>query len=94
MIINIASIIGQVSTLAGTTVCISGTIAAGTCVGGSADGVGTNAMFCYPWGVAVNPVGTLLYVTDFNNNNIRTIALPSGNEHIHMLMHVYLFVFM
>ena len=72
------TLLGQVSTLAGTTVCINGTIAAGTCNSGSADGVGTNAKFNNPTGVAVNPIGTLLYVTDFRNNNIRTIALPSG----------------
>ena len=73
--IYIILIIGQVSTLAGK----AGTI-------GSSDGVGTNAKFYGPYGVAVNPVGTLLYVTDDRNNNIRTIALPSGNEHIHMFI--------
>jgi DNA-binding beta-propeller fold protein YncE len=65
-------------------VCISGTIAAGTCVGGSTDGVGTNAKFFYPVSVALNPIGTLLYVTDSYNNNIRTITLPSGKDHIHI----------
>ena len=39
--------------------CISGTIAASTCVGGSADGFGTNAKFFRPRGVVLNPVGTL-----------------------------------
>jgi DNA-binding beta-propeller fold protein YncE len=83
-------IIGQVSTLAGTTVCISGTIAANTCNSGSADGVGTNAQFYRSRGVAVNPVGTLLYVTDDGNYNIRTIALPSGKEHIHIYVCIFI----
>jgi DNA-binding beta-propeller fold protein YncE len=60
------SILGQVNIFGGTT------------SQGSADGVGTNAKFFYPTGVAVNPIGTLLYVADRDNNNIRTIALPSG----------------
>ena len=63
--------------------CISGTIAAGTCNSGSADGVGTNAKFNDPYGVAVNPAGTLLYVTDRTNSNIRTIALLSGEQFVH-----------
>ena len=58
--------------------CISGTLEARDCDSGSADGVGTNAQFYGPQGIAVNPVGTLLYVAVFYNNNIRTIALPSG----------------
>ena len=57
---------GQVSTLVG-----SG-------ASGSSDGVGTNAKFSNPYGIAVNPVGTLLYVADSTNSAIRTIALPSG----------------
>ena len=79
MYIYIIWIPGQVSILAGTTTCISGTIAAGNCNSGSTDGVGTNSKFFGPFGVAVNPADTLLYLTDFYNSLIRTIALPSGN---------------
>ncbi len=38
-----------------------------------ADGVGTNAMFTFPHGVAVDSWGTL-YVADFNINRIRKIS--------------------
>jgi sugar lactone lactonase YvrE len=43
---------------------------------GSADGIGTNAQFNYPQGVAVDNAGNV-YVTDTNNNAIRMIT-PAG----------------
>src|SRR5208282_2073994 len=46
------------------------TIAGTAGVSGSADGVGTNALFNYPAGVALNSVGNL-YVADSGNNTIR-----------------------
>jgi DNA-binding beta-propeller fold protein YncE len=52
---------------------------AGNTLRGSIDGVGSNANFYYPNGAAINPIGTLLYVSDTGNNNIRTIVLASGN---------------
>ena len=59
--------------------CILGTVTtfAGGITSGSNDGVGTNSKFYQPYGLAVHPVGTLLYVADANNI-IRTIALYSG----------------
>jgi DNA-binding beta-propeller fold protein YncE len=51
----------------------------GTATSGSTDGIGTNAKFKNPSGVAINPVGTLLYVTDFGNKNVRIISMSSGN---------------
>ena len=50
----------------------------GTCIGGSADGVGTNAQFYRPQGVTINPSGTLMYVAGYYDCNIRAIGLPSG----------------
>ena len=53
---------GTVTTLAGT---------AGTA--GSANGVGTNAQFYYPFGVAVDSSGNV-YVADLHNHIIRKIT--------------------
>jgi DNA-binding beta-propeller fold protein YncE len=59
---------GNVSTLAGSS------------MPGTADGAGSAAAFDQPWGIAVNPAGTLLYVSDANNNTIRKMVLsPQGN---------------
>jgi sugar lactone lactonase YvrE len=64
----IICVLGQVTTLAGT-----------TSTSGSNDGVGTNAKFYFPSGVTVSSDGSLLYVADALNFEIRTIALSSGN---------------
>jgi DNA-binding beta-propeller fold protein YncE len=63
----ISCLLGQVSTLVGSS------------ISGSTDGVGTNAKFKNPYGVAVNPSNTLLYVIDYDNHNIRLVNLLSGN---------------
>ena len=52
---------------------------AGTTNSGLINGIGTNAKFFNPTGLAVNSAGTVLYVADNRNCNIRTIVLPSGN---------------
>ena len=70
-------VLGQVTTLAGST------------SSGTTNGVGTIAKFNFPIGVVVNPVGTLVYVADCNNHNIRSIALPSGN-----IIYTMLFTFL
>jgi hypothetical protein len=72
--------LGQVSTLAGK----AGAI-------GSTDGVGTNAKFNQPTGVAVNSIGTLLYVADIANNVLRTIALPSGKYTHYICVYIYIY---
>ena len=48
------------------------TLAGGSGQVGSSDGVGTNARFVYPFGIAVDGAGTV-YVTDIGNQNIRRI---------------------
>ncbi len=40
---------------------------------GTADGLGQNARFGYPWGICVTRTGNYLYVTDRSNKNIRRI---------------------
>ena len=58
---------GTVSTLAGS-----------VGVAGIADGTGTAAQFRNPFGVAVNSAGTVVYVSDMNNQTIRKITVPGG----------------
>jgi sugar lactone lactonase YvrE len=53
------------------------TLAGKAGVSGSADGIGSNARFYYPYGIAVNTAGTVIYVADTNNNTIRKIT-PGG----------------
>jgi hypothetical protein len=48
---------------------------AGNSTAGSNNGVGTAASFSLPYGVAVDPQGTVLYVGDNGNNKIRKINL-------------------
>jgi len=62
--IRMISTLGAVSTIAG-----SGT-------SGFADGVGTNAMFNFASGVAVDSLGTLYVADGFGGNRIRKILLP------------------
>jgi|GEM_PF-1625661 len=56
---------GTVSTIAGTT------------TAGSNNGVGTAASFNLPYGIAVDPQGTVLYVGDHANHRIRKINLQT-----------------
>jgi hypothetical protein len=51
----------------------------GDCIGGSANGIGTNAKFDSPSYLALNPTGSLMFVADSSNNEIRIIALKEGN---------------
>ena len=60
---------GTVTTLAGT----SGQVGQG-----SADGVGTAAMFYLPRGISVDSTGTNLYVSDSGNHTIRRIVILTG----------------
>jgi sugar lactone lactonase YvrE len=55
------------------------TTIAGTKTAGSADGVGTNARFSRPVGLAFDSSGNL-YVADLTNYRIRKITLPSGAD--------------
>lgn len=45
---------------------------------GTLDGPGASAQFRNPFGVALNSAGSLLYVSDQNNQTIRKITLPGG----------------
>ena len=42
------------------------------------DGIGSIAGFDYPTHVYVNPAGTIMYVTDYDNNRIRQISCSTG----------------
>jgi sugar lactone lactonase YvrE len=46
---------------------------------GSTNGIGTNALFKEPIGLAFNPDKTILYVADFGNSMIRAITISTGN---------------
>jgi DNA-binding beta-propeller fold protein YncE len=55
----------QVTTITGTTK-------------GFNDGLGTAAQFANPFGIAINPSGTILYVGDFSNQRLRQIQAIEG----------------
>jgi len=59
---------GQVMTLAGS---------AGSA--GSTDGMGSNALFNSPAGIAVDAVGTMLYISDTGNHTLRQLVLANQN---------------
>jgi len=42
---------------------------------GWADGAGAQSYFCNPWGTALSPAGTVLYVADTCNHRVRAITL-------------------
>jgi sugar lactone lactonase YvrE len=44
---------------------------------GSADGIGTNAQFSHPAGLALSPTDNIIYVADASNNRIRAISLST-----------------
>ena len=46
--------------------------------GGSGNGIGTNAGFSNPYGLAVHPNGQTLYVSDTNINRIRKIDIATA----------------
>ena len=45
---------------------------------GSADGIGSNALFSSPRGVSVSPDGSYALVADYGNHMIRKIVITSG----------------
>jgi sugar lactone lactonase YvrE len=59
------------------------TLAGGTAVSankaGTADGLGNVAMFNGPFGIAIDPTGTILYVADLNNHAIRRIVISPAS---------------
>jgi hypothetical protein len=70
--------IRKITPVIGTTNWVVSTIAGQVGVNGSADGIGTNALFYQPGCIAVDIVGNL-YVADVLNNNIRKLT-PTGNS--------------
>jgi len=54
------------------------TTLAGAGVGGYKDGLGTEAKFNLPTGIAVHPDGSWVAVADSSNNKIRKVTLASG----------------
>ena len=54
------------------------TTLAGSGSAGSNDGVGTNARFYYPWGVATTADGATVYVAETTADRIRKIEVSSG----------------
>ena len=51
---------------------------AGSTTSGFADGIGSNAKFFFPVGVAVNPTTAMLYVGGGSVNNIKAINTLTG----------------
>ena len=45
---------------------------------GSADGIGAQARFRFPTGIAISPDKTTLFVSDTGNNTVRKITISSG----------------
>jgi sugar lactone lactonase YvrE len=58
---------------------VAGRVVDGNPSSGSEDGVGSDARFNFPSGIATAPNGHTLYVSDAFNFAIRTVALPSGS---------------
>jgi DNA-binding beta-propeller fold protein YncE len=63
---------GNVTTLAG------GNGPPGTTNGGYVNATGTYAAFYNPYGIAISPDGTTLYVADYSNNVIRKVVISTG----------------
>ena len=51
---------------------------AGTGSSGFVNGVGTEASFSSPYGVAFDPVSGTVFVADYQNNAVRTVAFDTG----------------
>ena len=51
------------------------TTLAGSSVAGFTDGVGSNAKFASPTGLALDPINGYIYVTDWANCQIRKIVI-------------------
>ena len=61
------------------------TTLAGTATAGSASGIGTSATFTNPAGLAINPAGTELYLSDQATRRIRKVNLLTGNCFVFIL---------
>eukprot|EP00951_Prasinocladus_malaysianus_P025095 scaffold218997_cov46-Prasinocladus_malaysianus.AAC.1 len=47
---------------------------------GNADGTAMTALFDHPFGLLASATGDELYVTDYGNNIVRIVKLPSGDD--------------
>jgi DNA-binding beta-propeller fold protein YncE len=54
------------------------TLAGSAGISGSADGVGTAALFSFPGAVALDGAGTTLFIADSGNDLVRRVAVSSG----------------
>ena len=74
---HINSLIRTVTVATGVTVTLAGGGGMGSGNYGFANGVGTQAVFNNPAGIALNPSDTVLYVADVSNHMIRAIVIAT-----------------
>lgn len=55
-------------------------VLAGSGERGYRNGIGEQTQFSYPCGIALDPAGRLLYVTDYWNHALRVIDVATGSQ--------------
>lgn len=72
---GVGEVAGAVTTVAGDT---SGSVTSGSDNSGYSDGVGTDSLFFYPSGVALDATGSFAIIVDSDNNLVRQLNLNGG----------------